>query len=142
VRRKPYSVILFDEVEKAHPDVFNTLLQVLDDGRLTDSKGRTVDFRNTIIILTSNIGSYKIQDLAKEGKTSNEIYNEISVDLKSHFRPEFLNRIDDIVVYNPLDEKMITGILDVLLQDVVHILQEKDIAVTFHDDLKKYLIKV
>ncbi|MCD5385106.1 AAA family ATPase [Candidatus Gracilibacteria bacterium] len=120
VRRKPYSVILFDEVEKAHPDVFNTLLQVLDDGRLTDSKGRTVDFKNTIIIMTSNI------------KEEN---------LKTFFRPEFLNRIDDIVKFNELDENVIIGIIDILLENVSKLLKEKGINVKFNDNLKKYIAK-
>lgn len=142
VRRKPYSVILFDEVEKAHPDVFNVLLQVLDDGRLTDSKGRTVNFKNTIIILTSNIGSYKIQEMAKEGKTSDEMYKEIQGDLKAHFRPEFLNRIDDIIVFNPLSEAMMLSIIDVLLDGVSKLLAERKIEVTFTENLKKYLISV
>ena len=120
VRRKPYSVILFDEVEKAHPDVFNTLLQVLDDGRLTDSKWRTVDFKNTIIIMTSNI------------KEEN---------LKSFFRPEFLNRIDDIVKFNELDENVIIWIIDILLENVSKLLKEKWINATFSENLKKYLAK-
>jgi ATP-dependent Clp protease ATP-binding subunit ClpB len=142
VRRKPYSVILFDEVEKAHPDVFNVLLQVLDDGRLTDSKGRTVNFKNTIIIMTSNIGSYKIQEMAKEGKNSNEMYKEIQGDLKAHFRPEFLNRIDDIIVFNPLSETMMLSIIDVLLDGVKKLLSERKIEVQFTENLKKYLISV
>ena len=142
VRRKPYSVILFDEVEKAHPDVFNVLLQVLDDGRLTDSKGRTVNFKNTIIIMTSNIGSYKIQEMAKEGKTSDEMYKEIQGDLKAHFRPEFLNRIDDIIVFNPLSEAMMISIIEVLLDGVTKLLAERKIEVTFTKNLKKYLISV
>ncbi len=120
VRRKPYSVILFDEVEKAHPDVFNTLLQVLDDGRLTDSKGRTVDFKNTIIIMTSNI------------KEEN---------LKTFFRPEFLNRIDDIVKFNELDENVIIWIIDILLENVVSLLDKKWIKASFSDNLKKYIAK-
>ncbi|PID86358.1 type VI secretion system ATPase TssH [Candidatus Gracilibacteria bacterium] len=120
VRRKPYSVILFDEVEKAHPDVFNTLLQVLDDGRLTDSKGRTVDFKNTIIIMTSNI------------KEDN---------LKTFFKPEFLNRIDDVIKFNELDEKVLIGILDILLINVKKLLNNKNISIEFNEDLKKYLIK-
>ncbi len=142
VRRKPYSVILFDEVEKAHPDVFNVLLQVLDDGRLTDSKGRTVNFKNTIIILTSNIGSRRIQELAWKWKTSEEMYKEIQGELKAHFRPEFLNRIDDIIVFNPLSEAMMLSIIDVLLLDVTKLLAERKIEVTFTENLKKYLLSV
>ena len=120
VRRKPYSVILFDEVEKAHPDVFNTLLQVLDDGRLTDSKWRTVDFKNTIIIMTSNI------------KEDN---------LKTFFRPEFLNRIDDIVKFHQLDENVIIWIIDILLENVAKLLEAKSIKAEFSDNLKKYIAK-
>lgn len=121
VRRKPYSVILFDEVEKAHPDVFNVLLQVLDDGRLTDSKGRTVNFKNTIIIMTSNI------------KQEN---------LREFFRPEFLNRIDDIIRFNELSQELIIQIVDILLADVAKILKEKNIQINFSPELKKYLLKV
>ncbi|MDD3302955.1 MAG: AAA family ATPase [Candidatus Gracilibacteria bacterium] len=142
VRRKPFSVILFDEIEKAHPDVFNTLLQVLDDGRLTDSKGKTVDFRNTIIILTSNIGSTKIQKMIEEKKSYDEINKEILGELKNYFRPEFINRIDDIVVYNPLDDKMLEEIVNLLLENVSKILEEKSIKVTFTPKLKKYIISV
>ena len=144
VRRKPYSVILFDEIEKAHSDVFNTLLQVLDDWRLTDSKWRTVNFKNTIIILTSNIWSQLQTPLnsplvkGDEAPVSKEIMNE----LKKYFRPEFLNRIDDIIVFNPLSEEVIIWIVDVLLKDVEKILNSKNIKVIFSDNLKKYLIKV
>lgn len=142
VRRKPFSVILFDEIEKAHPDVFNTLLQVLDDGRLTDSKGKTVDFKNTIIILTSNIWSAKIQKMIEEKKSYEEINKEILWELKNYFRPEFINRIDDIVVYNPLDDKMLEEIVDLLLENVSKILEEKNIKATFTPKLKKYIISV
>lgn len=121
VRRKPYSVILLDEVEKAHPDVFNMLLQVLDDGRLTDSKGRTVDFKNTIIIMTSNISES---------------------DMKTFFRPEFLNRIDDIVQFHELSEDHLTGIIDILLKGVTKMLEEKNISISFDESLKKHLISV
>jgi len=142
VRRKPYSVILFDEVEKAHPDVFNVLLQVLDDGRLTDSKWRTVNFKNTIIILTSNIGSKKIASLIEEKRSGEEIQKEMLNELKNYFRPEFLNRIDDIVIYNPINEEMILEIVDILLKDVCKILETKNIKVDFSKELKEYLIKV
>lgn len=142
VRRKPYSVILFDEVEKAHPDVFNVLLQVLDDGRLTDSKWRTVNFKNTIIILTSNIGSKKIASLIEEKRSGEEIQKEMVNELKNYFRPEFLNRIDDIVVYNPINREMILEIVDILLKDVSKILEGKNIKVDFSKELKEYLIKV
>lgn len=142
VRRKPYSVILFDEIEKAHPDVFNVLLQVLDDGRLTDSKGRTVNFKNTIIILTSNIGSKKITSLIEEKKSEEEINKEMLNELKNFFRPEFLNRIDDIIVYNPMNHQMILEITDILLEEVKKILEAKNISINFSPELKEYLIKV
>ncbi len=142
VRRKPYSVILFDEIEKAHIDFFNILLQVLDDGRLTDSKGRTVNFKNTIIIMTSNIGSMKIQELANSWKTYNSIFDALQEDLRAYFRPEFLNRIDDIIVYNPLSESMMLAIVDILLEDIVKILKEKNISVSFTPEIKKYLIHI
>ena len=114
VRRKPYSVILFDEIEKAHPDVFNILLQVLDDGRLTDNKGVTVDFKNTIIILTSNIGSSKIIEIDDKQARKLEVLNE----LKSHFRPEFLNRLDDIVIFEQLGLEAITNIVDIMFDAI------------------------
>ncbi|MDD2891378.1 MAG: AAA family ATPase [Candidatus Gracilibacteria bacterium] len=136
VRRKPYSVILFDEIEKAHMDVFNVFLQILDDGRLTDGKGRTVSFKNTIIIMTSNVGSRLIETTSDEKELTKNIMGE----LKNHFRPEFLNRIDDIVVYNPLSESILGGIVDILLQDVTNLLIEKHITVTYDVSLKKELI--
>jgi len=142
VRRKPYSVILFDEVEKAHKDIFNTLLQVLDDWRLTDGKWRLVNFKNTVIIFTSNIWSHKIQDLAKQNKSSEEIYENLQEDLKTFFRPEFLNRLDDLIVFNPLTNDLIIKIIDILLRDVKKLLLEKNIKAEFSDNLKKYLIKV
>jgi ATP-dependent Clp protease ATP-binding subunit ClpB len=142
VRRKPYSVILFDEIEKAHPDIFNVLLQVLDDWRLTDSKWRTVNFKNTIIILTSNIWSKKIATLIQENKSSDEIQKEMLIELKNYFRPEFINRIDDIVVYNPISHEMILEIVDILLKDVEKTLLRKNILVNFDNKLKEYLIKV
>lgn len=136
VRRKPYSVLLFDEIEKAHSDVFNVFLQILDDGRLTDGKGRTVSFKNTIIIMTSNVGSRLIETSTDTEALTRNIMNE----LKNHFRPEFLNRIDDIVVYNPLSEAVLEGIVDILLQDVTNLLAEKHITVTYGASLKKALI--
>lgn len=139
MRRKPYSVILFDEIEKAHPDVFNTLLQVLDDGRLTDSKGRTVNFRNTILIMTSNIGSQKIQEMTTEKKSREEIQKTLENELKKYFRPEFLNRIDDTIIYNPLGKKEILSIVDILLQDVKQQLAEQDIEIDISDTLKTYI---
>jgi len=110
VRRKPYSVILLDEIEKAHPDVFNVLLQVLDDGRMTDGQGRTVDFKNTIIVMTSNLGSHKIQQLTDEGSDPGVIKIAVMAEVKTHFRPEFVNRIDEIVVFQPLAEAQIASI--------------------------------
>jgi len=142
VRRKPYSVILFDEIEKAHPDVFNILLQVLDDWRLTDSKWRTVNFKNTIIILTSNIWSKKIASLIEQKKSEEEINKEMLNELKNYFRPEFLNRIDDIIIYNPIDGETILKIVDILLKDVSKTLEAKNIKVNFSKELKEYLVKI
>ena len=141
VRTKPYSVILFDEIEKAHPDIFNTLLQVLDDGRLTDWKWRTVDFKNTIIILTSNIWSLKIQKNINN-LDSKEFQEEIFDDLKTFFRPEFLNRIDDIIIYNPLSKEMIYEIENILLDEISKILEKKEIKASFDNSLKDYLIEI
>ena len=116
MRRKPYSVVLFDEVEKAHPDVFNVLLQVLDDGRVTDSQGRTVDFKNTILILTSNLGSsYLLEGIDEKGEITKEAREQVEQVLKQSFRPEFLNRLDEIVFYKPLTKENITAIIDLLL---------------------------
>ena len=130
VRRKPYSVILFDEVEKAHPDVFNILLQVLDDGRITDSQGRTVDFKNTIIILTSNLGSQFLLDgIQPDGSISEEARNQVHELLKRSFRPEFLNRLDEIVFYKPLTRENVTGILDLLVADLNRRLEDKQLTV-------------
>ncbi|MDD3145184.1 MAG: AAA family ATPase [Candidatus Gracilibacteria bacterium] len=142
VRRKPYSVILFDEVEKAHSDVFNILLQVLDDGRLTDSKGRVVNFSNTIIILTSNIGSQKIQDLTSKNTSYDIIQNELQNDLKLYFRPEFLNRLDDIIIFNPLGEEQILTIVDLVLKDLSKLLKNKHIKAEFSSELKKHLASI
>jgi ATP-dependent Clp protease ATP-binding subunit ClpB len=114
VRRKPYSVLLLDEVEKAHPDVFNVLLQVLDDGRLTDGQGRTVDFKNTVIVMTSNLGSHQIMQMA--GQPSEAIRDAVWVEVKQHFRPEFLNRIDETVVFHALDQKNIESIAKIQLK--------------------------
>ena len=135
VRRKPYSVILFDEIEKAHPDVFNILLQVLDDGRLTDNKGVTVDFKNTIIILTSNIGSSKIISIEDKSKRKEEVLGE----LKVHFRPEFLNRLDDIVIFEQLGLEAITSIVDILFKQIVNKLKEKGISLSLTKKAKNYI---
>ena len=142
VRRKPYSVVLFDEIEKAHPDVFNILLQVLDDGRITDSKGRTVDFKNTIIILTSNLGSDSIlEGITKEGEISVEAKEKVNNLLKRSFRPEFLNRLDEIVFFKPLAENEITRILDLLIKDLENRLSDKHIKLSLTDSAKEYLIR-
>lgn len=140
VRRKPYSVVLFDEIEKAHQDVFNILLQVLDDGRITDSQGRTVDFKNTIIILTSNIGSnYILEGINKEGEITEEAKNSVNSLLKHNFRPEFLNRLDEIVFYKPLKKSEITSILDLLFKDLNKRLSDKQLTVTATQRAKDYI---
>ena len=135
VRRKPYSVVLFDEIEKAHPDVFNTLLQVLDDGRLTDNKGVTVDFKNTIIIMTSNIASDKIMEFKDPEDRRKAVYDE----LKLAFKPEFLNRLDDIVIFNPLDLEAITSIVDILFKSIQNKLAERDITIALSPAAKSYI---
>ncbi len=135
VRRKPYSVLLFDEIEKAHPDVFNILLQVLDDGRLTDNKGVTVDFKNTIIILTSNIGSSKIISIEDKNERKGAVLNE----LKQHFRPEFLNRLDDIVIFEQLGIEAITNIVDILFEGISKKLSHRDITLTMTNTAKDYI---
>lgn len=142
VRRKPYSVVLFDEIEKAHPDVFNVLLQVLDDGRITDSQGRTVDFKNTIIILTSNIGSaYLLEGIDEEGNIKTESENMVMSELKSSFRPEFLNRLDEIIMFKPLTKDNIGGIVDLQLADINRRLAEKDISIALTDKAKSFIIE-
>lgn len=138
VRRKPYSVILFDEVEKAHPDVFNILLQVLDDGRLTDNKGVTVDFKNTIIILTSNIGSARIIEISDKEERRKAVLDE----LKMHFRPEFLNRLDDIVIFEQLNLNAITNIVDILFNNIKKKVEEKDIKISLTQSAKEYIAKI
>jgi ATP-dependent Clp protease ATP-binding subunit ClpB len=138
VRRKPYSVVLFDEIEKAHPDVFNTLLQVLDDGRLTDNKGVTIDFKNTIIIMTSNIASDKIMQY----EDKNEREKAVNDELKRHFKPEFLNRLDDIVTFNPLNIEAITGIVDILFSSIEKKLASRDISISLSTAAKAYIAKV
>ena len=141
VRRKPYSVILFDEIEKAHPDVFNILLQVLDDGRITDSQGRTVDFKNTIIILTSNLGSeYILEGINDKGEISKEAKEKVEQLLKQSFRPEFLNRLDEIVFYKPLQKSEIEKILDLLIIDLEKRLEDKHLKLSLSKEAKEYLI--
>lgn len=142
VRRKPYAVVLFDEVEKAHPDVFNVLLQILDDGRVTDSQGRTVDFKNTIIILTSNLGSdYILDGIDENGVISDEAREQVNRVLKGHFRPEFLNRLDEIVFYKPLTKKEIYPIIDLMLGDLRNRLKSKQLDVAVTDAAKDYIVK-
>ena len=142
VRRRPYSVVLFDEIEKAHPDVFNILLQVLDDGRITDSQGRTVDFKNTIIILTSNLGSdYILEGIKENGEISEEAKQKVETLLKQSFRPEFLNRLDEIVFYKPLKKNEISKILELLIVDLEKRLSDKHIELKLTDGAKKYLIE-
>ena len=141
VRRKPYSVVLFDEIEKAHPDVFNVLLQVLDDGRITDSQGRTVDFKNTIIILTSNLGSnYILEGIDKDGEINETARAQVDALLKQQFRPEFLNRLDEIVFYKPLTKTEISSIVDLMIRDLQHRLEDKQLRVAVTDKAKAYII--
>ena len=140
VRRKPYSVVLFDEVEKAHPDVFNVLLQVLDDGRITDSQGRTVDFKNTIIILTSNIGSSYILEGIENGEISQQAKDSVNALLKSSFRPEFLNRLDEIVFYKPLSKAEIGGVVDLLLENLKNRLADRQLGIVVTDAAKQFII--
>ncbi|MEE3419770.1 MAG: ATP-dependent chaperone ClpB [Lachnospiraceae bacterium] len=141
VRRKPFSVILFDEVEKAHPDVFNVLLQVLDDGRITDSQGRTVDFKNTIIILTSNIGSqYLLDGINESGEITDEARSAVNSELHAHFRPEFLNRLDEIIMFKPLTRDNINGIVDLLLADLNKRLDDQQLTIVLTDEAKQYVV--
>ena len=139
VRRKPYSVILFDEIEKAHRDVFNVLLQVLDDGRLTDGQGRTVDFKNAVIVMTSNIGSAQIQELAGKGAEEWEVEAAVKEMLKQHFRPEFLNRIDETIVFHPLSKAQLTKIVDVQLAHLRKRLAARSMKLVVGDDAKQFL---
>ena len=141
VRRKPYSVVLFDEVEKAHPDVFNVLLQVLDDGRITDSQGRTVDFKNTIIIMTSNLGSQELLDgISEDGSIKPDAQEMVMEGLKGHFRPEFLNRLDEIVMFKPLTKDNIGNIITLLMKDLNRRLADKEISVELTDAATQYII--
>ena len=142
VRHKPYSVLLFDEVEKAHPDVFNIFLQILDDGRVTDSQGRTVDFKNTIIILTSNMGAQKILDsISKTGKIQDKVKEEIKVDLRSQFRPEFLNRLDEIIFFQALAKTQVYNIVKLLLKGLIGRLEEQEITMIVSDDVVNWIVE-
>ena len=141
VRRKPYAVVLFDEIEKAHPDVFNILLQVLDDGRITDSQGRTVDFKNTILIMTSNIGAqYLLEGIRSDGSISEEAEKETMDDLRAHFRPEFLNRLDEIIMFKPLTKENIGGIVDLVIADLNKRLADREIEVRLAPSAKDFVI--
>ena len=142
VRRKPYSVVLFDEIEKAHPDVFNVLLQVLDDGRITDSQGRTVDFKNTILIMTSNIGSsYLLDGISEDGSIREEASNLVMNDLRGHFRPEFLNRLDEIIMFKPLTKGNIGHIVDLMMADLNKRLADREISLELTPEAKDYIIE-
>ena len=142
VRRRPYSVVLFDEVEKAHPDVFNVLLQVLDDGRITDSQGRTVDFKNTILIMTSNIGSsYLLEGIDEKGDIRPECEKQVMGDLRAHFRPEFLNRLDEIILFKPLTKDNIGHIVDLMMADVNKRLEDKELSIELTDAAKAYIVE-
>lgn len=142
VRRKPYSVVLFDEIEKAHPDVFNVLLQVLDDGRITDSQGRTVDFKNTILIMTSNIGSsYLLDGISETGEIRKEAEEAVMNDLRAHFRPEFLNRLDEIILFKPLTKENIGHIIDLMITDLNKRLSDREISIQLTPEAKDYIIE-
>ncbi len=141
VRRKPYSVVLFDEIEKAHPDVFNVLLQVLDDGRITDSQGRTVDFKNTILIMTSNIGStYLLEGIDEKGEINPECEEAVMNDLRGHFRPEFLNRLDEIILFKPLTKDNIGRIVDLMVEDLSRRLADQELSLELTQEAKSYVV--
>jgi ATP-dependent Clp protease ATP-binding subunit ClpB len=142
VRRKPYSVILFDEIEKAHHDVFNVLLQILDDGRVTDAQGRTVDFKNTVIILTSNIGSpLLLEGVNEEGALQEEAVKAVMAELRRHFRPEFLNRVDDIVLFKPLTREEIKSIIDLLVAELRRRLSDRQIDLQISDEAREFIAR-
>ena len=142
VRRKPYSVVLFDEVEKAHPDVFNVLLQVLDDGRITDSTGKTVDFKNTIIIMTSNIGSqFLLEGIDEDGEIRGEAEDMVMSDLRNHFRPEFLNRLDEIILFKPLSRENISGIIDLLIADLNKRMEDRELKLELTSQARDFVVE-
>lgn len=142
VRRKPYSVVLFDEIEKAHPDVFNVLLQVLDDGRITDSQGRTVDFKNTILIMTSNIGSsYLLDGIDENGNIRKENEDMVMQELRAHFRPEFLNRLDETIMFKPLTKADICDIIDLLVADINRRLSDKELSIEVTKAAKDMIVE-
>ena len=141
VRRKPYSVVLFDEIEKAHPDVFNVLLQVLDDGRITDSQGRTVDFKNTILIMTSNIGAnYLLEGIRPDGQIAPEAEEQVMNDLRGHFRPEFLNRLDETILFKPLTRENISGIVDLIIADLNRRLEDRDLSLELTQEAEQFIV--
>jgi len=140
VRRKPYSVILLDEIEKAHPDIFNVLLQILDDGRITDSQGHTVDFKNTILLMTSNIGSHHLQEgVTDDGEIPSQTRDAVFGELRAQFRPEFLNRIDDILLFKPLTPKEIIKIVGLLTKDLIARLEEREVKLTLSDEALQWI---
>ena len=142
VRRKPYSVVLFDEIEKAHPDVFNVPLQVLDDGRITDSQGRTVDFKNTILIMTSNIGSpYLLDGIGEDGEVKPEAEELVMNDLRGHFRPEFLNRLDEIIMFKPLTKQNIGAIVELMVRELNKRLADQELSLELTDAAKDRVIE-
>ena len=142
VRRKPYSVVLFDEIEKAHPDVFNVLLQVLDDGRITDSQGRTVDFKNTILIMTSNIGaSYLLDGIDSNGHIGEEAEKLVMNDLRAHFRPEFMNRLDETILFKPLTKDNITGIIKLIIDDLNRRLSDRELTVKLTPEAEAFIVE-
>ena len=141
MRQRPYSVVLFDEIEKAHPDVFNVLLQVLDDGRITDSQGRTVDFKNTILIMTSNIGStYLLDGIGSDGEITKQAQDMVMNDLRAHFRPEFLNRLDEIILFRPLTKENIGHIVDLMMEGLNRTLADQEIRLELTEAGKEYVV--
>jgi len=142
VRRRPYTVILFDEIEKAHPEIFNVLLQLLDDGRLTDGHGRTVDFRNTVVIMTSNIGSQHIQDMLTEWTEEVQIRKGVMEDLKAFFKPEFLNRVDDIIIFHGLNKELLKQIVDIQINRMKSYLKDKHVDLELTDRTKTHLSEI
>lgn len=141
VRRKPYAVVLFDEIEKAHPDVFNILLQVLDDGRITDSQGRTVDFKNTILIMTSNIGAnYLLEGINENGEIDPETEKMVMNDLRAHFRPEFLNRLDETILFKPLTKENIGGIINLIIEDLNQRIADRELKIVLTEEAKEFIV--
>lgn len=141
VRRKPYSVVLFDEIEKAHPDVFNVLLQVLDDGRITDSQGRTVDFKNTILIMTSNIGAeYLLEGIDAQGAITEQAESLVMGELRNHFRPEFLNRLDETILFKPLTKDNISGIIRLIVDDLNRRLADRELSIELSPEAAQFIV--